>query len=556
MKKWFLLLFIIGTLIPLDSICQNNMESFLSTLPTEDRQCVEVFLSHLSKEQRESIESTLLRGQKKSKERMLKTIISQVRKYPQIFSDKERVNGYGLDDESKATTQNTPTDPLEAILSGFSKEDRALAESYFAHSPAARDNFVNGQMQYLSASGRVEYIRKLIEKERKDKATSEEDKIFTRNNHTYYCVPFCSISVDKSRNRRTASLYNNITAKQIADSLKMSVDSLYYYCNYWVMDMNRYNGEDGIAAQNFYKKIYKIFFTAPYPTVGELKEIYLPSKQGKRGCVSAKNIGDNFSLYIPKEKREPLPQSAYIIENENDVVEKMTFVDNLKTYSGPYTLHGFSGIWRGEDSSEGIATYQYYDAPDGSRIYEGKFSFKEEPGGPYGHTCIAEGYFKDNHQVGDWYWWNFPQSSDGNKIECSVRFNEDGILDGKFCTRIGEGRAGQPGRSYYTGEFKNGKLVSLDYRDGGVWCNGKYNAEGKPIGTWTVGESGKHSIEIFYDDFGNAIKGGYRDERTGDWIKGYSSYPVKLYNETITAVGHAFLRSTASLYDYYIPKSY
>ena len=549
MKKWFLLLFIIGTLIPLDSICQNNMESFLSTLPTEDRQCVEVFLSHLSKEQRESIESTLLRGQKKSKERMLKTIISQVRKYPQIFSDKERVNGYGLDDESKATTQNTPTDPLEAILSGFSKEDRALAESYFAHSPAARDNFVNGQMQYLSASGRVEYIRKLIEKERKDKATSEEDKIFTRNNHTYYCVPFCSISVDKSRNRRTASLYNDITAKQIADSLKMSVDSLYYYCNYWVMDMNRYNGEDEIAAQNFYKKIYKIFFTAPYPTVGELKEIYLPSKQGKRGCVSAKNIGDSFSLYIPKEKREPLPQSAYIIKNENDVVEKMSFADKLKTYRGSYTIKGMSFALSDMD---GNATYQYYDAPDGSRIYEGKFSFIDK-----GERYIVEGYFKDNHQVGDWYWWRL----DGDDpIECSVRFNEAGILDGYFWGHIGDGlRFGNSiGNSYYMGEFINGKLVSLDYRVGDeIWCKGKYNAEGKPIGTWTVGESGKHSIEIFYDDFGNAIKGGYRDERTGDWIKGYSSYPVQLYNKMITALNYyAFLRSTASRYDYYIPKSY
>lgn len=76
--------------------------------------------------------------------------------------------------------------------------------------------------------------------------------------------------------------------------------------------------------------------------------------------------------------------------------------------------------------------------------------------------------------------------------------------------------------------------------------SGQYGLNGKPQGTWRMGEEGSHNITITYDDYGNVKKSGYRDDSTGDWIVATSDYPNKLYSQVVEMIrwGYCF-RSTS-----------
>lgn len=217
-------------------------------------------------------------------------------------------------------------------------------------------------------------------------------------------------------------------------------------------------------------------------------------------------------------------QEAQQMEKKQYAIENVQFAQNLKTYTGPYKMSGRNGI----------AIYQYRDAPDGSRIFEGKFEFSEEG------KCKVEGYFKDDYQVGQWVWKYFSSYTGKEQYVYKVLFDENGRLYGKFniwnCS----------------GEIKNGEIVSVSYDfDGeGVGIGGKFKNK-KPIGIWNVAYSGSkkgwHNITMEYDSYGNFIKGGYRDNSTGDWIKGYEGAVDKVYYKVITGLTEYYLRSTGKI---------
>lgn len=70
-----------------------------------------------------------------------------------------------------------------------------------------------------------------------------------------------------------------------------------------------------------------------------------------------------------------------------------------KTYSGPF--------------SKGEATYTYVDAPDGTRIFDGKFTYRQD-------ECTLTGQFKNDLQSGSW---TFTDNSGNYFVKTLVKKN-------------------------------------------------------------------------------------------------------------------------------------
>lgn len=89
---------------------------------------------------------------------------------------------------------------------------------------------------------------------------------------------------------------------------------------------------------------------------------------------------------------------------------------DLQTYDGVYNIKSLG--WK-----DGHATYTYRPAPDGTRIFEGKFRFEDYKG------QTAEGNFKNNLQVGEWRFF------DDTDTEYIINFDEFGNPSGKVSVK-------------------------------------------------------------------------------------------------------------------------
>lgn len=321
------------------------------------------------------------------------------------------------------------------------------------------------------------------------------------------------------------------SANIISQKLKISVDTLYMLAESGFNDKQIENDKDKVIGGDnewyeFEKKANDHFFTHPTMTWLELME---KTRQDQKGNYEIKSLSSYLLFYFAYDPNIVVKYKT----KEELFLGSITFSDNLKTYNGDFDLKGF-GFNGGAIS--GIANYQYKDASDGSRIFEGSFSFQNHD------YDYAKGYFKNDKQVGRWTWDSYNHNND-DVSHSEINFNENGI---PIAFDIYIGPRNKPKRSYLSGTFENGKLVSLSYKDNRiVKCDGKYNAEGKPIGDWHV-EDGSHFIVMSFDDFGKLIKSGYRDDRTGDWINATSQYPYELYSYVIDRIKNGnFLRSTS-----------
>ena len=315
------------------------------------------------------------------------------------------------------------------------------------------------------------------------------------------------------------------TANSISERTKIPIDTLYMLAEIGARDqlISQYK-EDAYKNIETYDKILNDFFTHPNDITG----------------------ASNYILAFPNEPNIIVP---ILKTKEEQIFDNLVFSDNLKTYTGEFEMTGFAFGPANIVSLVGTANYQYKDAPDGSRIFEGKFSFDQ---GDTGRKAKAAGFFINDKQVGKWTW-DYPIRNDAYDrdidFHCEIIFNENGIPDGDFDIYIGKVSKtnGAYKRSYYSGTFKNGKLVSVRFKDRNlIWCQGQYGLNGKPQGTWRMGEEGSHNITITYDDYGNVKKSGYRDDSTGDWIVATSDYPNKLYSQVVEMIrwGYCF-RSTS-----------
>lgn len=330
------------------------------------------------------------------------------------------------------------------------------------------------------------------------------------NNYKYW---YCPIST-------------NISANQISEKLNIPTDTLLMLAKSAIKFLFNTEIEE-------YEKIYTTFFNNPTLTISELN--------------NQKTF--DFNMANPSAAMLYFAYDPNIKPIEERICDKLAFSDNLRTYHGEFTMKGFGLGSANIKTLVGTANYQYKDASDGSRIFEGKFSFDQ---GDKDYKAKAEGYFMADKQVGKWIW-NYPILGDPYDrdidFHCEILFNENGVPDGEFDIYIGKDHNsnGKYKRSYYSGTFENGKLVSINFKDNNlIWCRGQYGLNGKPKGVWHMGEKGSHAIEITYDEHGNVIKSGYRDNSTGDWIVATSTYPQKLYSEVVEMIRYGYcFRSTS-----------
>ena len=210
---------------------------------------------------------------------------------------------------------------------------------------------------------------------------------------------------------------------------------------------------------------------------------------------------------------------------------------HLKEYHGTYRMCGFG--YSGNEEFEGYAKYHYKEASDGTRIFEGPFSFSFEYGA-YSGEC--KGSFKNNKQIGRWMWTNTK-----GEVISSLYFNQSGLLDGDFFIPSS------------WGTFKNGKLIHLhDYQV--IYSEETYTIEGDfseyrlgiPVGKWTIkGERvPNNAVTVTYDNDGKCIDPYYFEPSTGDRLRvssGLLQHPMNAYERTIHRLSNRCVRSTEKL---------
>lgn len=196
------------------------------------------------------------------------------------------------------------------------------------------------------------------------------------------------------------------------------------------------------------------------------------------------------------------------------------YAQQLKTYSGPYELN-----------RSGKATYTYYDASSGERIYHGNFSFRSsdakfplsaisgnfkngvkdgkwrimegKEGLPLGYIRpigyhIAEGTFRNGYIDGEYAEY---------EMEILDEMNE--MIDA-FVIHIDEAAVGRyyPNRPCLKTTIRNNKIIGKIYAllngeyafssEGTTELNGQTNERGRAHGTWTIKRTGSssHIVEL------------------------------------------------------------
>lgn len=201
--------------------------------------------------------------------------------------------------------------------------------------------------------------------------------------------------------------------------------------------------------------------------------------------------------------------------------------NKIHTYRGSYTINK---LYQGRiENTQGYAEYEYKDAPDGSRIYEGLFEWIDDKTYP---KEKIQGIFKNNRQVDRWEWYYY--GNDGWKLGSYVTFNENGKLNGPFSV---------PGIS---GEFKNGRLYGkIQYNRSPypyhavIKLTGYYGENGKRIGTWDVTEQGE-SFKVIFNENGEEVNCGYRDKNQ-DWVWIHFPFTKDLESNVLEYIREYFL---------------
>lgn len=261
-------------------------------------------------------------------------------------------------------------------------------------------------------------------------------------------------------------------------------------------------------------------------------------------------------------------------------------------------MNGFG--FDGTESVNAIAVYEFYNAPDETRIFDGVFCFGSK--GSFNWTafehnqdllaenitfedikkiydefdgmCLALGRFSQDKQVGKWIWISKYQGSRSIQV-CTITFNDKGTPEGDFeiyhlYKASFEQRNGHykypefHKRSYISGTIIDGIIVYIDYKEGyntQISCNGeisyiskvsgRYNREGYPIGQWAFSGSDYtdygSNIMVVFDDEGNCIKNYRIDPTTGDKI-GLSgkmpAIPIGIARKALSNISNRFFRST------------
>lgn len=223
--------------------------------------------------------------------------------------------------------------------------------------------------------------------------------------------------------------------------------------------------------------------------------------------------------------------------------------NTLKTYSGEFVMQGFGTIGGSAKAKvEGNAIYHYRNAPDGTRIFEGSFSFSD------GKGRTVQGEFKNDKQVGRWVWKRETASTNDNS-RCIIVFDDNGRVND---FNIWEGGNMNDNEQLIQKQYwvqascSAGDVCYVMYHDNVVEMNGSVSVYGRPTGYWNL--AGKRiptgKCKLFYDYHGTRGDGYYIDETTGDKKPFSSDYPnfILTYKVKGEIMARVF-RSTPGLND-------
>lgn len=293
------------------------------------------------------------------------------------------------------------------------------------------------------------------------------------------------------------------------------------------------------------------------------------NKSGK--CADAVEKAEKaLAYYIQKGDKGKKIELEGIIEGcgSNSQGELSSGNENIKRgdkrYNGEFSISGFG--FSNSGTQKGNAQYDYKDAPNGTRIFEGKFLYTYSlKTASCSYSDIVKGNYLNNRQIGTWKWISKstePRSIDPDKVEqeeVTINFNNNGKVDGNF--EYSYGFYGERnGETEYTsarkdvsGVFENGRLRRLHYWsiEDRVIAEGNYSTidAGTPVGKWEVtGEKVPNgSVTIEFDNRGNIISAVYFDPTTGDkhrvpeWI---CRYPELIYKDAINIIRRYCYRDT------------
>lgn len=309
----------------------------------------------------------------------------------------------------------------------------------------------------------------------------------------------------------------NETAVDVCNALEIPIDSLLTLTTTFVRDY--YQAKGGFRSKEWKEEEeLKKFFTSPYPTYKDVT--------GSHGG----------HIYIPTDKTIKVnPSRPY-----ND---KISFADNLKTYSGNYK---YAWDYNVNHNYPGKATYTYLENWDGSRTFEGDFSFvydlKKKEGYSYEFDIVKiNGQFKNNKQVGHWEFYR--KNCDGVVTSITMDFDENGKLNGEVTVP-----------KTFKALFSHGRLIYVSWwiqqYSNQIGYGSSYSTEGKftdderPKGEWELRMNGEKTITTKYDSSGCYIKSGYRDNSTGDWHEKSNHFPEEIPSRVARYVNNYLMRDT------------
>lgn len=260
-----------------------------------------------------------------------------------------------------------------------------------------------------------------------------------------------------------------------------------------------------------------------------------------RNCIVRKTKNISPQQQLVKDNSRPQKETN---PNQND--NRTIANSGLKQYRGNFKMVGF-----GYDIGriDGVATYYYTDAYDGTRIFEGDFTFEGVRGDQNKIYYKTIGRFKNNKQVGQWKWVIVDNQGYREEItETTINFDENGVPNGNFETWKGTDKSSK--WSWMSCRFENGKISSASFHDGDLLiASGKYNSKGKPIGEWNI--TGKKvqnkNCHCVYASDGYCTSSYYIDETTGDKINVSSEYPYEVFYKILSRAQKTCFRSTPEI---------
>lgn len=132
---------------------------------------------------------------------------------------------------------------------------------------------------------------------------------------------------------------------------------------------------------------------------------------------------------------------------------------------------------------DGYAEYSYKEMPDGERVYDGKYFYKEVLGGN-DYVITSEGQYKDDVRIGKWVW-TYKYNGSVKSVQTQVfNFDENGYLHGVVSSSDSQYKELNYKITFNHGHII-GKYTNIWDGQGGGYINIEFDDNSEVVGTAT-----------------------------------------------------------------------